>query len=147
MRYALPLILALAASHMANSAEVSSPVGVWKTFDDDTHAVKALVEIVDHDGELTARIVELFRDPGEDPNPSCKHCRGERHNQPVLGMTILWGMHRNGDAWDGGEILDPEEGKTYRCTLHLGVHGELEVRGYYGISLLGRTQVWERETR
>jgi uncharacterized protein (DUF2147 family) len=147
MRYALLFALLLAAGFPIKSAEASSPVGVWKTFDDDTHAVKALVEIVDHDGELSARIVQLFRDPGEEPNPLCKDCRGERHNQPVLGMTILWGMHRDGDAWDGGEILDPEEGKTYRCTLHLGVHGELEVRGYYGISLLGRTQVWERVER
>lgn len=147
MRCPVSLLLLVAASLPCKAADTSSPVGVWKTFDDDTHAAKALVEIVDREGELSARIVQLFRAPGEDQQPLCKDCRGERHNQPVLGMTILWGMHRDGDAWDGGEILDPEEGKTYRCALHLGAHGELEVRGYYGISLLGRTQVWERAAR
>jgi uncharacterized protein (DUF2147 family) len=124
-----------------------SPVGIWQTFDDDTHARKALVEISEHEGELNARIVKLFRVAGEDPNPVCSKCADERHNQPVLGMTILSGMHRHGDEWDGGEILDPEEGKLYRSKLHVNGDGKLELRGYIGISLLGRTQVWERAVR
>jgi uncharacterized protein (DUF2147 family) len=122
----------------------ATPAGIWQTFDDDTHERKALVEISEHDGELSGRIVKLFRAPGEDPNPVCNKCADERHNQPVLGMTILTGMHRHGDEWDGGEILDPEEGKLYRSKLHVNADGKLELRGYIGISLLGRTQVWER---
>ncbi len=60
-------------------------------------------------------------------------------------MTILWNMHRDGDTWDGGEILDPEEGKTYRGKLHpIDDGARLEVRGFIGFSLFGRTQVWER---
>ncbi|HZP65400.1 MAG TPA: DUF2147 domain-containing protein [Rudaea sp.] len=122
-----------------------APTGTWKTIDDDTHEPKAIVEISEHDGVLSGRIVRLFREPGEEANPRCKECPGERHDQPVLGMTILWNMHRDGDVWDGGEILDPEEGKTYRCKLHLAPGGEvLEVRGYIGFSLLGRTQLWQR---
>jgi uncharacterized protein (DUF2147 family) len=124
----------------------ASPLGTWRTFDDDTHAPKALVEITAHDGELRGRIVKLFRAPGDDPNPLCNKCTDERHNQPVLGMTILSGMHQHGDEWDGGEILDPEEGKLYRSKLHVSSDGKLELRGYIGIALLGRTQVWERAT-
>lgn len=137
--------LACAALAAPAFAEVSTdPTGTWKTIDDDTHEARAIVEISERDGSLSGRIVKLFRKPGEDPAPHCKECRGERHDQPVIGMTILWDLHRHGDAWDGGEILDPEEGKTYRCTLHVADDGKLEVRGYIGVALLGRTQVWER---
>ena len=122
----------------------ATALGIWQTFDDDTHAPKALVEITAHDNELSGRIVKLFRAPGDDPNPLCNKCADERHNQPVLGMTILSGMHQHGDEWDGGEILDPEEGKLYRSKLHVNGEGKLELRGYIGIALLGRTQVWER---
>jgi uncharacterized protein (DUF2147 family) len=142
MRHVVPFLLAVtwAAPAWADSA---SPLGVWKTIDDETHEARSRVEITEHDGVLSGRVVELFRKPGEDPNPRCEDCPGDRHGQPVIGMTILWNLRRDGDVWEGGEILDPEEGKTYRCRLR--VEGDkLEVRGYIGISLLGRTQVWER---
>ena len=139
-------LLALAAWIHGGSAQdlSATPLGTWRTFDDDTHAPKALVAISAYDGELRGRIVKLFREPGEDPYPRCNACRGERKDQRVLGMTILWGMHRDGDSWSGGEILDPEEGATYRAKLQLAHDGRLEVRGYLGIALFGRTQVWER---
>jgi uncharacterized protein (DUF2147 family) len=127
------------------AATAASPVGMWKTIDDDTHEAQAIVEITDSGGILTGRIVKLFRKPGEDRNPHCKKCEGERHNAPVIGMTIITNMHRDGDVWDGGEILDPDEGKTYRCKMRVADDGNLEVRGFIGISLLGRTQIWERE--
>ncbi len=143
MRLTAIAVLLFAASVFAHGQDLS-PVGLWKTMDDDTHEAKALVEISEHDGVLSGRIVKLFRKPQEDQNPLCEDCEGERHNQPVLGMTILWNMRHDGDEWDGGEILDPEKGKTYRCKLHVIDGGaELEVRGFIGISLLGRTQVWE----
>jgi uncharacterized protein (DUF2147 family) len=123
----------------------TGPVGTWTTIDDHTHRARSLVEISEHDGVLSGRIVRLFRDPGEDPNPRCEDCKGSRHNQPVLGMTILWNLHRDGGDWNGGEILDPESGEIYRVTVHAANQGnQLEVRGYIGFSLFGRTQVWER---
>ena len=140
----LSILFALIA-FSAHAAE-PSPIGLWKTIDDETHEARALVEISEHDGVLVGRIVKLFRKPGEDPNPLCKDCQGERHDQPVLGMIILWNERPHGDAWSGGEILDPEGGEIYHCNLHLIDGGaKLEVRGYIGISLLGRTQVWRRE--
>ena len=135
------------AALLATSAFAAepSPLGTWRTIDDDTHEAKALVEIAEQDGVLSGHIVKLFRHPNEIQDPVCKACEGERHDQRVIGMTILWNFQRDGDVWDGGEILDPEEGKIYRCKLHPIDGGtRLEVRGFIGISLLGRTQVWER---
>ena len=137
-------VLLLASATSAASESAPSPVGTWKTIDDETHQPKAIVAIAERGGALDGKIVKLFRQPGEDPAPRCKECTGERHDQPVLGMTILWNLHRDGDSWEGGEILDPENGKTYRCKLRVGDDGNLEVRGFIGFSLLGRTQVWER---
>lgn len=129
----------------ATRASTSSPLGTWTTIDDVSHKPRALVEISEHDGVLSGQIVRLFREPGEDPDPRCEDCTGSRHDQRVLGMTILWNLRRNGGYWDGGEILDPESGSIYRCTLRPAADGgKLEVRGYIGISLLGRTQVWSR---
>jgi uncharacterized protein (DUF2147 family) len=128
-------------------AEDPSPLGLWTTIDDDSHKPRAVVEISEHDGVLSGQVVRLFRDPAEDPDPRCEDCAGTRHNQRVLGMTILWNMRRHGETWEGGEILDPEDGSIYRCKLHpVGDGGRLEVRGFIGISLLGRTQTWTRAT-
>ena len=122
-----------------------TPVGTWKTIDDTSHQAKALVEITEHDGALSGHVTQLFRKPSEDQNPKCADCPGDKHDKPILGLEILWNLHRDGDEWAGGEILDPDEGKTYRCKMHVSDDGQkLEVRGYIGISLLGRTQVWER---
>jgi uncharacterized protein (DUF2147 family) len=122
-----------------------TPLGTWTTIDDVSHRPRSLVEISETDGVLSGRIVRLFQAPGEDPDPRCVDCQGERHGQPVLGMTILWNLHHHGDSWDGGEILDPESGSIYRVTLHPEGGGDrLEVRGYIGFSLFGRTQIWQR---
>jgi uncharacterized protein (DUF2147 family) len=138
-----PSLHVLAAALIA--ATPLSPTGIWKTIDDETHKPRALVRIEEHDGVLSGRIVQLFREPGEDANPLCVDCPDERHNQPVLGMTILWNFRQDGDAWKGGEVLDPEEGSIYRANLHVRDNGtHLEVRGYIGVPLLGRSQTWER---
>jgi len=143
---ALLIASGVAAPARAHAADVS-PLGLWTTIDDNSRRPRAVVEISEHEGLLSGRIVKLFREPGEDPDPRCKDCTGLRHDQPVLGMTILWNMHRHGDTWEGGEILDPEEGSVYRCKLHpVSAGSKLEVRGFIGISLLGRTQTWERAT-
>lgn len=127
------------------SSPEPSPLGIWTTIDDVSHKPRALVEISEHEGVLSGQIVRLFREPDEDPDPRCEDCTGSRHDQRVLGMTILWNLRRHGGSWDGGEILDPETGSIYRCTLRpVADGGKLEVRGYIGISLLGRTQVWSR---
>ncbi len=140
-------ILALfALSAFSASAAELTPVGVWKTVDDNTGQPKGLVRIRETNGQYEGRVEKAFPKPGEDPAPKCIKCDGARHNQPVLGMTILWGLTKQGDEYQGGEILDPENGKIYRAKMKLVDGGnKLEVRGYIGISLLGRSQIWLRE--
>ena len=143
MRVVAIITLLLATTPALTHA--GSPAGLWQTFDDDTHAPKALVRIEDHAGIVSGRIVKLFSAPGDDPNPHCADCRGERRDKPVLGMGILWNFRRDGDHWAGGEVLDPESGDIYRATLHPRDDGAtLVVHGYIGIPLLGRSQIWTR---
>jgi len=145
--FAALLIATGVVSPARTYAADASPLGLWTTIDDDSHKPRAVVEISEHEGLLAGRIVRLFREPGEDPDPRCQDCTGSRHDQRVLGMTILWNMRRHDGAWEDGEILDPEEGSIYRCRLQqVGDGSKLEVRGFIGISLLGRTQTWERAT-
>ncbi len=138
------LVLSLMAS-----AVLAAPgaVGTWKTIDDETGAVKSLVEISEADGQLTGKIVKLFRKPEEDQDPKCDKCPGDKKDKPMIGLQILWGLKADGDSkWSGGEIMDPKKGKTYSCKMELIENGKkLKVRGFLGFSLLGRTQTWERQ--
>ncbi|MGA9335672.1 MAG: DUF2147 domain-containing protein [Rudaea sp.] len=139
------LLVLLAGLHTGATTTRPTPVGVWQTVDDHTHRPRAIVRIDEHDGTLSGRIVHLFRAAGEDPAPRCAACDGSRHDRPVLGMTILWNLRRHGDIWDGGRILDPESGDIYRCRLRLVDDGkQLQVRGYIGFALFGRSQSWTR---
>ena len=126
-------------------AQASTPVGLWKTIDDATGKERSYVRIVEVNGELQGKVEKLFDFPGDDPEHLCDKCKGDRKDQPVIGMTILWGLKDEGKVWKGGEILDPDNGKTYRCKMTVSDNGqELDVRGYIGISLIGRTQTWLR---
>ena len=123
-----------------------SPVGLWKTIDDSSGQPKGLVRIRELNGQLEGKVEKAFPKLGEDPAPKCDKCDGVRRNQPVLGMTILWGIVKQGDEYQGGEILDPETGKIYRAKMKLIDGGKkLEVRGFIGVSLFGRSQIWLRE--
>jgi uncharacterized protein (DUF2147 family) len=138
--------LALVAGPVAAfAAELTSPVGTWKTIDDKTGEAKALVQITDSGGKLEGKIIKILKSD-DGPNPVCKECDGERKNKPVEGMTILWGLSKDGDEWNGGQILDPKNGKIYKAKLSLDDGGrKLNVRGYIGFSLMGRSQVWQRQ--
>ncbi|HET6432584.1 DUF2147 domain-containing protein [Dyella sp.] len=126
-------------------AATDTPVGTWKTIDDKTHQPKSIVEITENNGELQAKVVKVLNSD-EGPNPICKECDGERKNQPIEGMTIMWGVSKDDDVWDGGKILDPKNGKEYKVKLTLMDGGQkLDVHGYIGFALLGRSQVWERQ--
>ncbi|MBA2239524.1 MAG: DUF2147 domain-containing protein [Lysobacter sp.] len=123
-----------------------APTGSWVTIDDSTGKPKSIVEIYKaEDGTLAGRVAEVLQsDRG--PGPVCNKCRGDRRNKPVEGMVILWGMKRSGDSWEGGRILDPASGKIYSARLTPADDGrELQVRGFLGFSLLGRSQVWVRQ--
>jgi uncharacterized protein (DUF2147 family) len=141
---ALALLLLLALPSIAFAQ--NTPVGKWRTIDDKTGKVKSIVEIYEtSNGTLAGKVLQVLNsDKG--PNPVCDACKGERHNQPVTGMVIAWGLRKDGNTWDGGRILDPKNGKEYSAKMTPVDGGrKLEVRGYMGFSLLGRSQTWLRE--
>ena len=126
-------------------AQSETPVGVWKTIDDVTGKERSIVRIVEINGELQGTVDNIFDRPGDDPDHLCRECKGELKDKPVIGMRILWGLKDKGGVWKGGRILDPDNGKIYSCKMEVAKKGqELNVRGFIGISLLGRTQTWYR---
>jgi uncharacterized protein (DUF2147 family) len=140
------LVIFTTLSLAAYAADSSSPVGLWKTVDDNSGKPGGLVRIEEVKGAYQGKIEKIFPEAGEDPNPRCVKCEGPRHNQPVIGLTFMWGLTKQGDEYQGGEILDPKTGKVYRAKLKLEDEGKkLNVRGFIGLSLFGRTQVWYRE--
>jgi len=128
-----------------SAAAQTTPVGVWKTIDDDGKTEKSLVRISDAAGVLTGKIEKIF-DPAKQDS-KCDKCGDERKDKPVLGMTIIEDVKKIADEayWGDGSILDPNNGKTYKVRLTLKDGGKaLDVRGYIGAPLLGRTQTWLR---
>jgi len=144
---ALPLGLALALAAAAASAQATSPVGVWKTIDDTTKKEKSLVRIVESGGVYSGR-VEKIVDPDAPKDAVCKDCTDDRKDKPIVGMTIIKNMKQSTDdkaVYEGGEILDPKDGKVYKSKMKLVEGGsKLDVRGYVGVSLFGKTQTWIR---
>jgi uncharacterized protein (DUF2147 family) len=137
----------LAAAALSAAAQATSPAGVWRTIDDNTKKDKSLVRIVEANGVFTGK-VEKIVDPDAPKDAVCKDCTDERKDKPILGMTIIRNMKQSSDdktVFEGGDILDPNNGKVYQSKMKLVDNGEkLEVRGFIGISLLGRTQTWVR---
>ena len=122
-----------------------SPVGVWKTIDDKTGEAKSEVTITDTNGKLYGKVTKFLR-KNTDPNKKCVDCKGAKKGQLIMGMNVVEGLWKEGDQWVGGTITDPENGKEYSCKIKFknGDTNQLEVRGFLGISLLGRTQTWYR---
>jgi uncharacterized protein (DUF2147 family) len=105
--------------------------------------VKSHVEIYEKNGKIYGKVSKLI-------NPEstiCGKCAGIKKDQPIVGMEILWNLKKDSNSkWDGGEILDPKSGKVYKCKIQLTDSNTLNVRGFIGFSLLGRTQIWYRIT-
>jgi uncharacterized protein (DUF2147 family) len=121
-----------------------SPLGLWKTFDDKTGTARAIVRVYEENGKLFGRIERSFT-PGSEKRV-CEVCTDERKNQPIIGLLIIRGMKASDGEYSGGDILDPESGSVYRCRFHVDDSGtHLILRGFIGISLLGRTQTWVRQ--
>ncbi|AXA83828.1 DUF2147 domain-containing protein [Lysobacter oculi] len=136
------LAIGLAAVPMLASAQ--SPIGKWKTIDDETGKAKSIVEITQaSNGTLQGRVIEILSsDRG--PNPTCDKCSGANKGKPVKGMVILWGLKPDGNGkWAGGTVLDPAKGKTYKSKLELKSGGDkLGMSGC--IAFICREQTWVR---
>lgn len=120
--------------------------GSWKTVDDKTKEVESIVKLWVENGELKGKIVKIFPKPGEDPDPVCDKCSGKLKNVRIIGMNFMWGFSKKGDKWVEGKIVDPDNGKTYRCQLEVTEGGKkLKVFGYIKIIFkIGRSQTWLR---
>ena len=149
-RLSRSLLLSLAAPVSAQSPAptLQTPAGLWQAVDDDTKQPTGWFLIGNHDGVYAGIIAKMFLKPGEDPNAVCSQCKDDRHNHPWLGLEIIRGMKQDGDKpekYVDGTILDPRDGKVYKAKMTVTPDGQtLVVRGYIGISLLGRNQYWTR---
>lgn len=115
--------------------------GKWKTIDDETGQAKSIVEITKKaDGKYYGKIVQLLAKPA---NANCVECKDDRKNKPLLGMEIIRGMKKEGNTFTAGTITDPKTGKTYKCNIERK-GDKLDVRGYVGFSLIGRSQTWHK---
>lgn len=115
--------------------------GKWKTIDDETGQAKSIVEITKKsNGQYVGKIIQLFQKPD---NNNCVKCTDDRKNKPLIGLEILRGMKKSGNEFTGGTITDPKSGKTYKCNISRD-GDKLNVRGYVGLSLIGRTQTWHK---
>ena len=124
------------------SMQSQSVVGKWKTIDDATGEAKSIVEVFSKSGKIYAKVVDILDTATK--NNLCKQCSGEDKNKPILGLIIIKGLSKDGSEYNSGEILDPKNGKLYKCARSLESKDKLKVRGYIGFSLLGRTQYWHR---
>lgn len=124
------------------TGQAQSVTGKWKTFDDETGDAKSIVEIYEKNGKIYGKIIEILEKGKEDK--TCDKCKGSKKDKPVKGMVIIEGLSKDGDSWEDGTILDPRNGKEYKCRINLENSDKLKVRGYLGVSLLGRTQYWTR---
>lgn len=137
----------ISVAAIAAGAPPTTASGVWQQIDDETGVIGALITISEHNGRYEGRITKLFLKPGDPVNPICSACSGDRKDKPYLGLQIIDNLERHGLEYDGGTILNPQDGAEYSVTLALSPDGQtLTVRGYIGISLLGRSQEWKRLT-
>lgn len=124
-------------------ANAQSVVGKWRTIDDATGQEKSIVEIYKQNGKYFGKVIKVLN-PSK-PNPTCDKCPGDDKGKPIEGLVIIKDLQKKGDEYTGGKITDPQSGKQYKCTIKLNGSDKLDVRGYVGISLIGRTQTWLKE--
>lgn len=146
--FATAMVLAPLLGMISPSYAVdTSPVGRWITYSDKTHQPNGIIELrLDH-GMLSGTVLQQLDRPASLPPAVCNKCEGALKDAPIIGMTIMWGLRSDGGrVWDHGSILDPRSGEVYSARVEVEEGGrKLLLRGYLGITLLGRTQEWVRQ--
>lgn len=138
-------ISTLAFTLLSSVALADPAVGQWVTIDDEDGSQASVVDIrINDEGQLQGTIVQLLRE--KDQGKSCEKCPDDFKNQPVEGLTFMWGLEKEGEGeWESGRILDPKSGSIYKSQLEVAEDGQsLSVRGYIGVSWIGRSQTWLR---
>jgi uncharacterized protein (DUF2147 family) len=132
-------ILLLILSLSINAQDI---FGKWHSTNDDTGEVDSVIEMYKKEGKAYAKIIEI-KDP-ERQKAVCDKCTGDNKNKSILGLEILTGLEKDDDEWSGGNILDPRNGKVYKCYIKLVKSDKLKIRGFIGVSLFGKTKYWQR---
>jgi len=136
-----------AAAWAASVGGEPTAAGLWEQVDEKSGKAESWFRISEKNGVYVGQIVKTFPKPGEEPADKwlCTKCEGEERNAPVLGLALIKGMQRDGRKYENGTIMDPRDGAVYRALMELSPDGQhLEVRGYLGIALFGRSQTWNR---
>ena len=137
------LIAAVALIPSLGWAQQTSPVGEWKTIDDESGEAKSIITITEENGTLSATIARILAEKADGSPHVCDKCEGDLKGAPMEGLRIVWDMQPDGEEWSGGRILDPESGKVYKAKMKLNEDGsQLEVRG--SVAFFGRSQFWHR---
>ena len=116
--------------------------GKWHSTNENTGEVDSVIEVYKKDGKAFAKVVDIKDAARKDA--VCEKCEDENKNRPILGLNILTGLEKDGEEWSGGNILDPRNGKIYKCYIKLIKPNKLQLRGYIGLALFGKTAYWER---